>query len=134
MTFRRVPMAKGDEQTVAPEGEYRLVIRKVTAKKTKKTNDDMDVLMIGFPDNPEFSPFSHFIVYQQGLDEEQQCMKAREMRRLCHVFDVPWTEEGVESDDFLGAEGTCMVGVETYEPEGGAPRTNNRLQLPRIEG
>ena len=130
--FRRVPMARGEEQRVAPAGEYSLVIRKVESKKTKK-GADMDVLLVAFADEPNFMPFSHFLVVPSE-DSPYIDMQVRDIRRLCHVFDVPYTEEGYDPDDFVGAEGTCNVEVEVYEAEGKEPRENNRLVLPRVKG
>lgn len=132
MAFRRVPMARGEEQRVAPAGEYKLVIRKVDAKKTKK-GADMDVFLVAFADEPNYMPFSHFVTFPSEDDQYLE-MRVRDIRRLCHVFDVPYTDEGYDSDDFLGAEGTCNVEVEVYEAEGKEPRESNRLVLPRVKG
>ena len=132
MAFCKVPMSLGEEQTVAPEGEYPLAVRKAELKQTKK-GDPMVVLNIGFVGEPTFAPFSHFVTFpKEGDSPDFVAMKAREIRRLCHVFGVDYTDEGFNSDDFAGAEGTCRVGVETYEPEGKEPRDNNRLILPRV--
>lgn len=133
MAFRKVNMELAAEQTVAPEGEYRMAVGKVTAKRSKK-GADMDVLLLRFVDHPEYAPFSHFVVYPKPDDEEEKVrLMSRNMRRLCHLFEVPMTEEGFDSEDFSGAEAVCGIVVEKYEPEDGSePREQNKLRLPRV--
>ena len=142
MAFCKVPMALGEEQTLAPEGEYTLVVRKTELKQTKK-GDPMVVLSIGFVGETTYAPFSHFVTFPKAGDSPDfTAMKVREIRRLCHVFGVDYTEEGFNSDDFGGAEGTCSVTVEVERekkdsdgnviPFDRAPRENNRLVLPRV--
>ena len=129
MSFRRVPMVLGVEQTAAPEGEHNLVVRKVESRTTKK-GDPMDVLLLCFTEG-NYTPFSHFITYPKPSDNEDfKAMKTREIRRLCHAY----TDEGFDPEDFRGAEGVCAVTVEVYEAEGAEPRDTNRLILPRVAG
>ncbi len=135
MAFRRVPMSKGAEQTVAPEGsDYHLVVAKVESKKTKK-GDDMDVLTIRIVgEDGKFSPFKHYVTYpKDGDSDDFVAMKTREIRRLCHLFGVEYDDDGFDPDNFAGAETTeGRLAVEVYEPEDGAPRENNKLVLPRV--
>lgn len=132
MPFRRVPMALGQEQVPAPEGVYLLTVRRVTSKKSR-AGSDMDVVLFAFTEHPEYSPIQYYIVYpKDDTPEDQVRLRAREIRRLCFWFGVDWTEDGFNTDDLLGAEARVPVVVETFEPENGPPRDQNRIILERV--
>lgn len=133
MAFRRVPMAQGKEQTVAPEGEYRVVVAKVEDKPTKR-GDPMDVLTLRIVgEDGAYSPFRHYVTYpKEGDEPDRVAMKVREVRRLCHLFGVPYTEEGFDPEDLAGAETTARLTVDTYERDDGTTTENNKLVLPRV--
>lgn len=137
MAFRRLPIGtKGLEQTVAPEGDdYHVVISKVEDKKSKK-GADMDVLTIKILDcDGQYGSFRHYHVYPKAGDsEEQVAMAARNTRRLCTLFGVPYSDDGFDSDDLLNAEATGVrLSVEEFERDDGTVQEQNRLVLPRVD-
>lgn len=133
--FRKVPFGKGAEQTVAPEGcDYHLVVSKVESKETKK-GDPMDVLTIRIVgEDGKYSPLRHYITYpKDGDSEDFVAMKAREIRRLCHLFGVDYSDDGFDPEDLAGAETTeGRLAVESYERDDGSVIENNKLVLPRV--
>lgn len=134
--FRKVAMGRGVEQTVAPEGDgYHLVVSKVEAKETKK-GDPMDVLTIRIVGaDGQYSPFRHYITYPKADDSDDfVAMKAREIRRLCHLFGVDYSDDGFDPEDLAGTETTeGRLAVESFEKDDGTVIENNRLVLPRVQ-
>lgn len=131
MAFKRIPMGKGKEQTVAPEGTYSLVVRKFEEKTTKK-GDPMFVATIGFDGQPEFATFREYITLPgKETSEDQAAMRIRNLARFLTVFGVEFDDDGFDTDAVQGAVGECPVAVEVIEGQNGDFETN-RLRLPRV--
>lgn len=134
MAFITVPMDKGKEQTVAPEGEYEMVVRKVITDKPSKAGKPMIRCLMAFVGRPDLSPFTHFINLPVPEDSEDMvAARVRDVRRFCSAFNVPVHDNGFDSDDLPGASGWCRVSVETVERGSGETFESNRLLLPRVK-
>ena len=135
MAIIRVPLNKGNEATIAPDGEYELVVRKVERKDSKAGNP-MLVLTLGFTqENYELIRHNFNMVLPSDADNIVS-MKMREMRRFLHLFEIPHEieEDGsavFDSDDIAGATANCRVVVTSIDTENGA-RDVNRIRLPRV--
>lgn len=136
MAIVRVPLGRGSEQTVAPDGEYELVVRKFEAKESKAKNP-MLVASIGFVDeNYELIRHNFNMVLDTDADNIVS-MKMRDLRRFLVLFEVPHEieEDGsalFDSDDVPGMTARCKVTVATIDTDSG-PRDINRLRLPRVK-
>lgn len=141
MPFISAALGDAQEASSVPEGNYHLRIVKVentkTAGKNGKAVRDMTKVLIRIedPEYPNASPINHYMTYPVSGDEaDTRNMMLLNIRRFLAVFDVPWDANGFNTDDLQGAEGDCLIGQRTVEPEDGRPPyTVNELQLPRLQ-
>ncbi len=137
MAMIRVPLSKGAEATVAPDGEYELVVRKFEST-TSKAGNAMLVATLGFTqENYELIRHNFNAVLSTDTDNIVQ-MKMRELNRFLNLFEIAFeTEEdgsaSFDTDDVSGATAVCRVTVASIDTANG-PRDVNRLRLPRVRG
>lgn len=130
--FKRVPMGKGVEPVVAPEGDdYTVVVQSIYPGDEGKP-DQLRLRIIG-GDAP-YETFQHAIWYPRPDDNpDQVASTVLAIRRLCHMFGVEYTHEGFDTDDFAGAEARGVkLRVRTYEKKDGTMAETNTLVLARI--
>lgn len=136
MAFIKVALSDAKESEAVPEGEYDLRIVK-SEDKDSKAGNAMTVVMIQIisEEYPNASPMNHFITYpSEGGSEGGNSMKLRDIARFLQVFKIPHTEDGFDTDDLQGAEGTCYVVQEEGKDKNDKPNGMifNRLNLPRL--
>ena len=136
MAMVRVPLGRGSEQTIAPDGEYELVVRKFE-KKESKAGNDMWVATVGFTEG-DYELITHYFNMVISSDPDNiVAMKMRDLRRFLVLFEVPHEveEDGsamFDSEDVPGCTAKCRVTVNSIDTDSG-PRDINRLRLPRVK-
>lgn len=136
MAFINVAIKDAKESEVVPEGEYDLRIVK-SEDKDSKAGNAMTVVMIQIisDEYPNASPLNHFITYpSENGSEAGNAMKLRDIARFLQTFKIPYTDEGFDTDDLQGAEGTCFLDQEEGQDKNGKANGMmfNRLKLPRL--
>lgn len=113
MPFVESAVAEAREDELVPEGEYDLIISSVEEKEDRKGNlMFMCVLDIQNPpdnvSNP--APVFHYIsTIGPEDDAKTRNFKLRMQRRFLECFEIPFEDNGFNTDDFEGAKGTCLV-------------------------
>ena len=111
MPFIKVDLGDAQEQENVPEGSYDLRIIKVEDKDSKSGNP-MTVCTIKVED-PEYANarlINHFIV-QPSKDHtpEVKAMMILNTARFLHTFNIPYTDQGYNSDDLQGATASDVL-------------------------
>jgi len=138
MPFIDAALADASEPQLVPEGRYDLRIIKVEDKASQSGNM-MTVLTIQIEDRdqPNAELISLRIMHPAEKDEpRQKAFKLLQMRRAADCFGVPYTEQGLNTDDFLGATASEIDVRQVELPAlGGRPaRMQNEVQLPKLAG
>ena len=127
------------EEAPVPQGkEYPLEIIQVgDVVDAKESDRQVQRIMIRItdPDYADASPIFHYLTYPMASDfvpdEETGVVTAnmllRNVKRFLHVFGVEWGEEGFDDEDLAHAQGTCLLGMDSYEGN-----DRNVLKLPKI--
>jgi hypothetical protein len=113
MPFIQAPIADAKEDELVPEGGYELRIADVQDKDSKK-GDAMLQIMIEVTNPPAQiqapAPIFHYVSLPNEKDDAKTTQyKLKMIRRLLSVFNVPFEDNGFNSDDLNGATGTCLV-------------------------
>jgi len=136
-----------EEQQIAPEGEYDLVITNAQATddngnqlKSQRTGRPLIRVNIAFEGHDEYLPIRHTVALpDRNLDDDEKYQTMLRMfKRFLHLFDVPVGKEGVDVEDMIGATAKARVGIDTYTPtnedgSSGEPVEQNVLRIPRIQ-
>jgi hypothetical protein len=124
------------ESPIAPEGEYDLRCGEPTV--------DMEKGWVMVPlqfVNEDYQPFVHFInLVNAERDAQRDQEKGHEPgttsrgkslfnKRFFHLFSIPYSEDGFDTDDIMGA--TARAGISQEERrDGKGPQ--NTLRVPRL--
>src|SRR5882724_623822 len=117
MPFIKVPMSEAKEQDVVPEGEYDLRIVEVDAEKESKSGKPMIgvIIAIESSDHPNASPiFEYLNLPHEDDSAKASAFKLLQIARFCHAFEIPFEDNGFDTDDIMGATGNMLVVQDTY--------------------
>ena len=134
--------AKAKETPLAPEGQYDVKIHalsedKVPGQKNNLVND------LRF-ETEDYMPFRHWVAlpipekdarndqekgHDPGTTAKTKMLMAK---RFCYLFGIPYTDNGFNTDDFLGARARVGITQGTFTSKDGSEVTVNRLILPRL--
>lgn len=135
--------AKAKETPLAPEGQYDLKVHALSEEKVagKKNNLVIDIRF----ETEDYLQFRHWISLpipekdarndaEKGNDPGTTARtKMLFAKRFCYLFDIPYTDTGFNTDDFLGASTRAGVTQGTFtSTKDGSEVTVNRLILPRL--
>lgn len=134
MAFINVKLGDAQENKPVPEGEkYDLRIVKVEEKKSKKGND-MTVATIKVED-PRFPNAELINFYLLSPNDKTEPATAasflRNNARFLQLFSVPYTDDGYDTDDLLGATANAVLAQEEDNETQGLMR--NKVVLPRMK-
>src|SRR6185437_1130137 len=142
MPFINAAMNEAVEAEVVPEGEYHIRNHEAEMATSKKGSQMIKVLsVIESPDYPNAAPIMTYLALPGDDDEPKSAaFKLLQLRRFCECFEIPFEENGFDTDDIAGSEGDCLVKQETFQPllpDGSPdtskePFTSNKLALPRL--
>ena len=133
MGFVEVPLGAAQEAEAVPEGEYDLRVAKFDETTSKAGNAMYKaIIIIESKYHPNPQPIVEYFTLPNGKDDEHANMKMLNIKRFLAVFNVPFEESGFNDEDVPGALGKCHVVNDTYEPDDGEPREQNKLRLPPL--
>lgn len=138
MTFISVNFDEAVEPQVAPAGRYQLQITEAKVTKTgansKRPDSPQYRVSIGFPENPEFQNFSHFIsLPHEDDDAKSSNFKVLLLKRFLELFQVRYDNNGFDLEglamEMTGATANAEVGVSEPNDNGD---TFSTLRVPRL--
>ena len=133
--------ANAKETPLAPEGQYDLKVHALSEEKVPGLKNNL-VVDIRFEE--DYLPIRHWIAlpipekdarndqekgYDPGTTAKTKMLMAK---RFCYLFDIPYTDLGFNTDDFLGATVRGGVTQSSYTRNDGSEATNNKILLPRL--
>ncbi len=140
-----VDLGKGFEDVkeaeLAPEAEYDLIIR--DAKHD--TEKGMINVMVDF-EGEDYKMMYHTLwlpdperdaeTDEKYNNEKGSALKNKQLKikRFCHAFEVPITENGFDVDDLKGATSRRKVIQDTYETKDGSVNRQNKVVIPTLPG
>ena len=134
--------ANAKETPLAPEGQYDIKIHALSEDKVPDQKNNL-VIDLRF-DAEDFAQFRHWIALPiPGKDKRNDEEKGHKpgttartkmlmAKRFCYLFDIPYTDSGFNTDDFLGARVRAGVTQGTFTGKDGSDITVNRLIIPRL--
>jgi hypothetical protein len=134
MPFINAKLNEAQESIVVPEGEYDLRNHSAEIKDSKKGAPMVVVLtVVESAEFPNAQPITTYMSLPQDDDEPKAAaFKLLQLRRFCEAFEIPFEDNGFNTDDIAGTTATLMLKQETYEEEGKEPFVSNKIILPRL--
>lgn len=128
MPFINLDFNEAKEPELLKEGEYALRIVKAE-DKTSKNGSEMTAIVIE-AEGQSAASIRHWLVYPDvTTPPDQRGYRLLDIKRFLAVFGVPFEEGGFNSEDLVGATGTCLV---VQEANKDTDEVFNRLRLPRL--
>lgn len=133
--------AKAQETPLAPEGQYDL---KIHGCAEDKVPGQKNSLIIDIRFDEDYLPMRHWIslpMAEKDVRNDQEkghdpgtTAKTKMLfaKRFCYLFNIPFTDTGFNTDDFMGATVRAGITQGSYKAKDGAEVTTNRLILPRL--
>lgn len=138
MPFINQAVAEARESRLLPEGEYNLRIAEVEEGEGKTSGKPLlRVLIEIVGEGDDVEPIFHNVSLATPEDEPKSAkFKLRMIRRLLAVFNLPFEDNGFDTDDWPNAEGKCLVAQEEMEDKNGQATGEYRhvLRLPKFQG
>jgi hypothetical protein len=143
MPFITAPLSDAKESETVPEGTYHIRNHSIEERDSKNGKAMIVVTsVIESEDFPNAAPIMTYLSLPDPDDEPRaSAFKNLQLRRFCECFEIPFEDNGFNTDDIPGSEGECAVSVEMYRPMiDGKPDMSkaeiatNRLNLPRLQG
>ena len=137
MPFIAMPLKDAKEDELVPEGEYELQIDDVDAQQEDKNGLPMTMCVIKIlnpPPGVQPSPIFHYMTTVGPDDDANKArFKTLMTRRFLQVFGVPFTDEGFDTDDLMGAKGQCLVQHNEIKRDGRpSGEYSHQLRLPKL--
>lgn len=135
MPFIEQAVADAKEDQVVPEAEYDLEVlsysmeisKAAKAEGASEPNMIHIVIAIRSEEHENARPINYYMMLTNAEDP-YRAMRLRDQKRFLECFSVAYEGNGFDPDDFVGAKGHALVGVEA-NPKGGE---NNVLRLPQF--
>ena len=134
--------ANAKETPLAPEGQYDLKLHTLSEDKVPGQKNNL-VIDIRF-ETEGYLPMRHWIAlplpekdarndqekgHDPGTTAKTKMLMAK---RFCYLFSIPYTDNGFNTDDFLGARARAGVTQSSFTRQDGSEATNNKIILPRL--
>ena len=121
----QVNLRETREPQPVPIGEYDLTI--ASAEYVEEKN--YILVSIGIDAHPDAPNIRHYVSFpKDGDDERKANMKNLMMKRFLAAFDIDYSSDEIDTDEWIGQQATLEVNIE--ENEG---NMYNRLKLPRLK-
>lgn len=128
--FINMALSDAKEPTVAPEGEYELLIEKAEHYQSKHSGNYSVRCIIGFTEHPEFQNIFHYVSLPGSEDAaDKVSIKLLMAKRFLTTFGIAHEEDGFNVEDFVGATGTMFVKAEVDNED----RESNSISLPKLD-
>lgn len=114
MPFIKSGAANAVEPQVQPEGVYDLVVKKAELYKGKESGKESIRTIIGIEGVQNAADFFHYVPLINGSEEDEKKVNDKNLmqKRFLDMFNIAYTDEGFELDDFIGARGRGYLKVE----------------------
>lgn len=143
MPFINANLNDAVESEAVPEGTYEVRNHSADIRQSKKGGKDMIVVTSVIEDGeyPHAAPIMTYLSLPHPDDEERSAnFKLLQLRRFCEVFDIPFEDNGFDSDDIAGTTAEIAIAQDMIRPNGpdGQPDMSkaefpvNRLVLPHL--
>jgi hypothetical protein len=133
MSFINLNLEDVQERKPVPTGRYDLIIEDVKIREKNGVETGRSVI-VGFPDHPLAQNVNHILSFPLSDDDKDKVYnKAIMMKRFLAAFKIPFTSEGFDESDFIGASANLEVALTSYDDKDtGQPVIINRINLPRL--
>ena len=109
MSFIDVKVGDVEEQGPAPEGTYDLVISNAMVGEAKSSGNPQIVVTINIEGHSEYMPIRHYLgLPAEDDDQDMSDRKRRSLKRFMTLFNIPF-DDGINTEDFLGATASALV-------------------------
>lgn len=132
--FIPIDLTAAQESKPVPAGRYDLIITAIPEEtKTKEKGKPQLVVNLSIVGHDTSPNVRHYM----GLPAEDDEPRAREfkvllLRRFCELFSIPFTAQGFDLNDFVGASASSVeLGLSEPNESGDV---YNRLVVPRMRG
>ncbi len=123
-------IADAKEPTLLSDGPHDLRIVKATWGESKTIGRFRTEVVIESLDSPDSVGIFHYISDPNPEGTEKgEIYKMLLTKRFCHVFDIPFDEEGFDTDDFPGKVANIVTKTDTEQETG---RKSTSLVLPEL--
>lgn len=118
-----------EEEPLEP-GEYTVECRAAKVKTPKSESETVEK-MIGLTlapvDYPEATPtFENLLIPKQSVDADMKMRWLQVLKKACTVFEVQFTPQGIDVEQFIGQRADVQLGLEEYQ---GVERNNVKAYL-----
>lgn len=134
MPFIKTPLKDAAESQTVPDGLYELLCGEATIHHNERSGKDSVMIPIAITDPPDDvsnpSDIMHFLPLLREDDSEKgRAFKLVLQARFLVAFNIPFEDNGFDTDDISGAGGKVAVTTDTDDND--VPR--NVLNLPELE-
>lgn len=117
------------ESRPVPVGRYDLVILSIESANSKAGKPQL-IAQIGIEGHESAPNIRHYMSLPAAGDEPKSSQyKSLLLKRFAAAFKVPFSDNGFDTDDWIGARASLAVGLD--QPEGSS-ESYNRLELPKL--
>ena len=122
----------GEAQNV-PDGRYNLRIASKEFDEEKRMYV-LDIVVENPPaDIQEVFPLRHWINLPVGNDVDKDKNKWRFTRRFLFLFGIPYSEDGFDDDNLVGATAEqALLQTEPYTDKAGVKKNAQRIETPPV--
>ena len=126
------------EPKPVPIGRYDVTIADVQPMESQK-GKPMLLVSLGIDGHDDAPNVRHYISLPHDGDEPRSSQfKALMLKRFLVAFNIPFSGEGFNIDDFYGAKAALEVGLDKEKDSDGNEKPDgasyNRLVLPKLQG
>lgn len=112
------------------EGRNLLRVVNVQSKTSRNSGAPMIQVMHEVDGEPDAAPIFHHLVLPKDDDEPDKVQfKLLNIKRYLHMAGIPFSEDGFNQEDLMGAEFEADV---TFESGDGERPPSNQIQVPRL--
>lgn len=109
----------------APEGRYRM---RIVNAQSHETDNGMSIqTILEIEADERYANVFHYVALPNGKDAAKDQMKLLMAKRFFTQFGIPYEQNGVEIESFVGCAAEANLGVDEYQGQ-----TKNVLKLDRL--
>ena len=124
-----ISLTEIQEARPVPSGRYNLIIASAELGKSQKGLDQIKV-SLAIEGHDTAPNVTHFISLPGPDDDANKTnFKALLLKRFLVGFNIPFSNDSFEIEDFFGATASCDLNLSEPDDNG---NVYNRLQLPRL--
>lgn len=131
MPFIPVNLNDAVESKPVKNGRYPLQIVSCEDVLTKSSGKPQLAIGIAIEDNPDAPNVRHYMSLPAPGDEPDKAkFKLLLVKRFCNLFKIPYSDQGFDTDTFVGARAEAELTLSEPDESG---NIYNRLNVPRLK-